>query len=392
MNARSMTEREPFYEILQNTTNEYGKTVFSEETEFSEKIDGDKKKMHFFMLPSFVSAFPISKGTREFLYSEYNIRGNIIKFLVGKLGVFAITHSGKLFSKKTFCCSRKSKALEKVMISPCNRSIRYFHFDSGYVDCVVKNMYGNRYMQNQLRFRLQGKYDFVPKIISYGDRWYREEIMHGNPLARVTDNKKFYASQKTVLDYMGQIADDTLTKIKSKEYIGKLEEEYFEIIKTFLPEIETELCFLGKSLFKKTYNGNDLADMDIPVVLSHGDLQAGNIWVKKDGKTVIYDWETVKPRSVWFDPATLILNLHSCEFMQNSEALIIDDDRIFINDVRKEYSTEEKKIIAQVILIENILFYLDDIAQIPAEYSENVCRSYIEKMKKDFIRRGIIGE
>ncbi len=392
MDALGMIKREPFYEILQSTTNEYGKAVFSEETNFSEEIASGKKKMYFFMVPSFASVLPISKKMRRALYSEYNIRGSKIKFLIGKLGVFAVTHSGKLFASKTFCFSENSQALKNVMISPCNRSIRYFNFEKGYVDCYVKSMYSNAYMQNQLQFRLQEKYDFVPKVISYGDRWYREEIMYGNALARVTNDADYLSSQETALSFIKQIADDTLENISSNDYLFKLEKDYFQIIKAFSAETEKELYSLGKTLFLNLHNAIDNVNMQIPVVLSHGDLQGGNIWLQKDKKTVIYDWETVKPRSVWFDPATLLLKLHSSEFIENLESLVTETDKIFINDQKRDYLPEEKKIISLIIYIENILFYLDDMAQLPKEYSVSVCNAYINAMKQDFERRGFEGE
>ncbi len=392
MDANSMIKREPFYEILKTTTNEYGKTVYNEDIAFSQKPANGKKKMHFFMVHSFLSTLPVSKSTRKALYSEYNIRGSKIKYLLGKIGVFLITHSGSIFSKDKFYFSKASKALKNVMITPCNRSIRYFHFDLGYVDCVVKDMYRNTYMQNQLQFRLQEKYSFVPKITAYGDRWYREDIMYGNALARVTDNAEYLRAQKVAIGFIKQMADDTLNNANAKYYFSELEKNYFNIINIFSKELAKELSFLGEKLFGVSRALLDTTDITIPVVLSHGDLQAGNIWVGSDKRVTIYDWETVKLRSVWFDPATLFLKLHSSNFIDNFDNLIINDDRIFVNDTKKDYSEQDKKIIAMCVYIENILFYLDDIAQLPVEYSENICQDYVQSMKIDFQKRGIISE
>ena len=44
---------------------------------------------------------------------------------------------------------------------------------------------------------------------------------------------------------------------------------------------------------------------NINLVLSHGDLQSGNIWVDKNGEALILDWETHSLRSQWYDKLVL---------------------------------------------------------------------------------------
>lgn len=220
MDVTTMIKREPFYEILGETIEQYYIMVFNEQISFLNSKKADATKVYFYFVPSFLSTLPIKREMRDFLYSEYNIRGSKIKYLLGKLAVFAVTHSAGMIAKKKFYISSGTEKLNGILISPCNRSIRFYDFNNGYVDCIVKSRYSNGYMQNQLQYRLKCKYHFVPKIKKYGERWYREEIMYGNPLIRVIDDNVYYHAQETALKYMGIIARDTLKNIPIGEYIA----------------------------------------------------------------------------------------------------------------------------------------------------------------------------
>ena len=184
MDIESMLNREPFYEILVRSIEDYYRIVEEKTVSISFlKTDRYLKKIFLYYKPSFISEKFLTKDVRDFLYSEYNIRGNLIRFLIGKIGVFILTHSyGLLAIKKLYLYCSGGLPNQQIFISPCNRSIRFYNFQKGYVDCIVKNGYSNAYMQNQLKFRLNYRRSYIPEILISGERWYREKIMYGNPL------------------------------------------------------------------------------------------------------------------------------------------------------------------------------------------------------------------
>ncbi|MGP8313519.1 hypothetical protein ACG0Z4_21910 [Enterocloster aldenensis] len=392
MDVTTMIKREPFYEILGETIEQYYIMVFNEQISFLNSKKADATKVYFYFVPSFLSTLPIKREMRDFLYSEYNIRGSKIKYLLGKLAVFAVTHSAGMIAKKKFYISSGTEKLNGILISPCNRSIRFYDFNNGYVDCIVKSRYSNGYMQNQLQYRLKCKYHFVPKIKKYGERWYREEIMYGNPLIRVIDDNVYYHAQETALKYMGIIARDTLKNIPIGEYIVKLKEKFDNVLAFFSNENSFLLSKMGEALFDSVYMKMEGVSLNIPTAETHGDFQGGNIWVNKQQEVIIYDWETVKRRSIWFDPATLLWKLHARPFISGLLNFVLDDERFLINDDKKKYDISQKKLIACVLYLENILFYLDDLAQLPMAYSEDNCKNYIELLRVDLIRKKVIHE
>ncbi|PKM71553.1 MAG: hypothetical protein CVU91_13280 [Firmicutes bacterium HGW-Firmicutes-16] len=222
MNISAMLEREPFYNVLFKTTSSYFRQVHGVEVNVGFNKTGDCKKLYLYCLPSFIAGEKITKGMREFLYSEYNIRGSLLKYLIGKLGVFAVTISHGLAANKRFYIEPSEAVKKPIFILPCNRSIRFYDFENDYVDCMVKESYRADFMENQMRFRLSNDYFFVPKVIEYGYRWYRERIMHGNPLARVRNQAAYRKGTADALAYMGVIAKDTIQYVDCGEYVRGL--------------------------------------------------------------------------------------------------------------------------------------------------------------------------
>lgn len=385
-----MLEREPFLKILITTLESYFNVVKGKAIQVSLEKSENARKLFLYYKPSFISERFLTQEMRKFLYSEYNIRGNIIKFLIGKLGVFIITHSfGQLAKIKLYLRYSEDSLGESIFISPCNRSIRFYYFEKGYVDCIVKEGYGDIYMHNQLSFRLKYRYSFIPNILTSGERWYREKIMYGNPLIRVRNQKAFLKGQTQALENLKELKHETLEFVNIAHYITHLKNEIFTLFERFpkhqdivkhssfvclneFPEKRIKDCFLL-----------------VPVAMTHGDFQGGNIWLTEQKEIIIYDWETNKRRSIWFDPATLFWDLHSNYNgidLINLEHRVKTDDRFLVNDENKNYSIKEKIAIASIIMLENVVFFLEDIIQLPKENLPDNFSKFIENLTINILR------
>jgi len=133
-------------------------------------------------------------------------------------------------------------------------------------------------------------------------------------------------------------------------------------------------------------------ELTVPTAVTHGDFQGGNIWVNKEHKVTIYDWETVKRRSVWYDPATLAWGLHSHGVSTPIEQYVMNDTIFLFNDAQKEYDHDQRRATADVIYLENVLFFLDELEQIPTEYSTSNCERFISSLKSDLARKKVLHE
>ncbi len=366
-----MIRREDFYPILFKTIETYFMEVFRSEIKLSFDQTKNSDRLYVFSPPSFISRRKAPKGLSTFLYSEYNIRGNFFKFLLGKLGVFVATHSFGYMALRSIYFSPTGVFPECVFIVPNNRSIRVFNYEIMMVDCIIKDSFTNKYFINQLNFRKSHQYSFVPPLIDCGDQWFREPIMLGNALARVTSEHKYNKGIQQAIHAIGIIAKDTIQFEHAGKYVRYLIEDLLPKIDEAAKRkhIKSQAAILY--IVKQLENGLKSSIFNVPVVLGHGDLQTGNIWLDKQGKIWIYDWETSGMRSVWYDAATLLLSLRRAGGIENMWKNYYCENVIsslLYNDERKDYSLEEIRQIVSIVLLEDIQFYLDDLLELPNDF------------------------
>ena len=99
----------------------------------------------------------------------------------------------------------------------------------------------------------------------------------------------------------------------------------------------------------------------IPVGLSHGDLQAGNIWVENEtDKLYIIDWESWKNRSTWYDRALLYEGLRRTDGLE-------------------KYSVC-RDLIHTTVLMEDIIFRMTELTTLPLDYGCAEFTAYINTL------------
>ena len=376
MDFRTMLEREPLKEVLIRTINEYFHEVVGKNITASDRNEGNSVPLYIFSKPFFVSYLPFPKGLDEFLYSEYNIRGNVLKYLLGKAGVFAVLHSGSALAKdKIYLCGEVSK--RRFFISPCNRTVRFYYYDDDSVDVIAKSGYQNEFLKNQVYFRQHTEFSFVPGITASGDRWYREAIMHGHALARLRDKNLLSGATRQVDDALRVLGESNRRTAESRAYFDLLAVEAVSLSE----RIERGLSEPVRNALQRIRT----TDIPVPLSTSHGDLQGGNIWVKNDGSILIYDWETVAERSVWFDPMVLFGKLHSGCFLVDILQVLDCNKQVFINDPNSDqYSRDDKKTIEALIALEDLCFCLKESAQLLPDRSVIRARSVVQAFESYF--------
>ena len=119
----------------------------------------------------------------------------------------------------------------------------------------------------------------------------------------------------------------------------------------------------------------------IPTCQSHGDFQGGNIWVDDAGKTWIYDWETVGRRSVWYDSAVLCYSLRRSYGWGGLTALP-EPEKLLNCDCQKQYRLPEYHAIKGIVLLEDILFYLEDMLELPENWGGSIYDAFIGRIEK----------
>ena len=377
MRLAEMIRREDFYNILRDTVIEYFPLVHSREIDFSyEKMNGERLIVNGKL--GFISRFPAPSGLRKFLLAEYNIRSSKLKFLVGKAAALFFSTFPQVGKLKNVYIT-KGVLGRNVFISPQNRSIRFFDYDAMTVDCIIKSGFTSKYFANQLTFRKQYHYDFMIPLLDSGARWFREPILTGHPLARVTDAKQYEKATQAALHDIALLAVDTLAYEESTDYVLRLQAKILPLIEEAEQRKRISFGNETRQLVQGAIQMCLAHSMIIPLCMSHGDFQGGNIWVDKKGKTWLYDWETVGMRSIWYDSTVL---LYSLRRVYGWKAFLAEKLPVSICacDPHKTRTEEEFEAIKAVILLEDILFYLEDMLELPEDWGAQIYDDFARRM------------
>ena len=253
------------------------------------------------------------------------------------------------------------------------------------VDCIVKSGFTDKYFRNQLEFRKKHSYIFMLPLLEYGDSWFREPILQGHPLARVTDSKAYKKGIDDALAGIKELAIDTYEEIDANQYIQYLKDQITEKIEK-AKNIKNITCQSEVFQMLDIVGDLDANEFIVPVCEGHGDFQTGNIWVDKNGKTWIYDWETSGKRSVWYDTAVLMYSLRR----DRGWKLFVDKNDIsdvLVCDKKKNYTECQFSYIKGIILLEDLLFYLDDMLELPSNWGKDIFEHNITNISEAIVGR-----
>jgi len=379
MGIKGMLLREDFYKILLGTIIDYTHKVLHREVRCSYEPFVDADEWYINSALGFVSRNPTPKGVKTYMRSEYNVRGSLWKNIVGKLAVDIITTLPKIGTIRKIYVS-KGIFDQAVFIVPQNRSIRFYNYETMTVDCIVKTGFTSKYFDNQAAFRHSHNYDFLNPMLGCGDGWFREPVLEGHPLIRTTKTELFNKGTSDSLEYLKRIATDTLKYTDSQAYIENLKKNAIrkiQIAKEKKGIVESETA---KFLVEIGTRWASIMKGNIPTCISHGDFQSGNIWIKPNGKTLIYDWETAGRRSVWYDSATLSYSLRRAQGWGSMLEDTKGEGMMLCVPDGLEIPKNIKGIMG-VLLLEDILFYLDDMLELPDVWGRDVFDGFIANIK-----------
>lgn len=378
MNLYSMLEREDFFPLFFCTLKQYYREVCGQEIE----IDFADKRSGNLVIKPFLSAATaprMSARARSFFYSEWNVRDSMLKYLAAKAGVAFLTHSGKAFSQFTFRMRPEAVVTRDLVIAPNNRSIRVFDYQSKTVGCMVKHGFTKKYFTNQLEFRKKYAYPFMLPMVKWGEDWFVEPILSGHPLARVTKEPLYQKGVSDALAGIRQLAADTRSYTDAESYTAQMVSKIQELLVDASARKKIKTAETTAAIADKAAKSIQGILSVIPTCQSHGDFQGGNIWVDDSNKTWIYDWETAGRRSVWYDSAVLSYSLRRVYGWRELAAQEEPKDLLNCDSV-KERSPAEYRAIKGIVLLEDILFYLEDMLELPEDWGAEIYDAFIERI------------
>ena len=215
-------------------------------------------------------------------------------------------------------------------------------------------------LQQEIQFRTTHTADFIPGLLCSDKTGYTETVIDGCPVARTG------AQMNDLCDRAFTIWSEYIRphtqQLPGAEYARQLTEK--------MQQLQEKAEKLGKqvdmSAFWKVAEGLlavlRAGEETVPVSLSHGDLQPGNIWVENEtDKIYIIDWESWQNRSVWYDRAMLYEGLRR-------------------NDGIAAYA-KKQDLTHATVLLEDMIFRLRELTTLPYDYGCKEFDAYIKVLE-----------
>lgn len=385
MKIDAMMRREDFFEILRQTVEKYYREVWGKEGQLAYSPLPNSQKLVVNGKLNFISPTPVPPGVKIYLAGEYNLRGSGLKHLAGKAVVQAGSRLPWLGRVRTAYLTRGLLG-NNAFICPQNRSIRIFDYDAMTVDCMVKQGFTHRYFDNQAAFRQAYAYPFVLPMLCRGEDWFREPILLGHPLARVTDPADYRRGMEAAFAGMEQLARDTAQQTPPGNYAAALKDKLLSLLEQAEMRKHIRRRAALAELVERCVRHILRQRLPVTTVMSHGDLQTGNIWLDEEKKTWVYDWETAGRRSIWYDSAVLGCRLRRAdgwrEFLRPEQY-----GAMLRLDTNRDYTADERQAIKELVLLEDIAFYLEDLLELPRDWGTEIFEGFCDRILPLFAGR-----
>lgn len=304
MDVKEMLERENLPLIMCQTMEHFFEDIYHCNVRLSTDRQNGSIPLYLMSRPGVMIGNGATKDAYRTIFTEYTLRGSFVRFFAAQAFITL-----RLLMKKRnaaaviYAKTDTPEKLHNMLIVPNNKSVRVFSYQTGTVFSIVKSGFKRDFFRNQVEFRKQYKYSFILPLRACGEDWFEEDILKGHSLARVRDERAYQESLDCAVQYISQLFQDTQYSIDRREYFQDLLNQIVHLLQ-ILPEDPVQIEKLRGLVAAIQRKEADFSG-EIQVGYSHGDFQAGNIWRDENGKTWIYDWETVGIRSAWYDQAVM---------------------------------------------------------------------------------------
>jgi thiamine kinase-like enzyme len=398
MKISQLKLREDFYVINNQTLEKY--FTMKNGTKYALEINNNKvSNNNLYVYPkinAIISKYP-DNSVKRFIYREFDIDANILKKNLAKFYTKLLLNSNSIFAEKRINIKPALDEINSILIFPCNRKIRIFYFNKGYVDIILKNGFSDYFLNREIKFRQEhSELPFIIHITKTFVNGYRENIIKGRALARISDKKVFNKIMSDTLILLNTLQNIDNINIEISKYINTLKDKISTKIDKIKYKFENKALLASlKEFINILINEKYVTINQIPLCLSHGDLQSGNVWIRDiDDKIYIIDWETWGKRSVWYDQFVLILNLRkSNSLLPNLNNYINKGLKMnFIDSISNERTIgirqrDRRKEIVKMFLLEDILWHLEDTENLPDKIISFGLQFYLDQKNKKLLKQ-----
>lgn len=382
MTIYQLFEREDIYSIIEKTLKEYYSEVHGLDVDVS--LSKNRLCNHFVVYPRIgviISRVPTWEVMKH-VYADFNVQGSLFRKIIAWGYITLCWCTFGLLGDRSLHVSNKRVLHRNISIMACNKKIRIFDFKNRYIDAILKVGYPDNYFKNEIKARTTLRYPFIPGIEKNGERWYRENVLEGSGLVR-TSPEIYQNYCDEVISDIRHLFNDFGREMSSVEYGRILEEKLKAGFEKLRKQKGVEDLSYIQSILNRCLEIINSSQGTIPLTLSHGDLQTGNIIVDdKNKKVTIYDWETVGERSVWFDCSRLLLysarREHFINMANHYEEENVRKALLSLDDNKER----NMKVVMVILMLEEMRYRVDEMLELPEKIGADEMADYEGKMKE----------
>jgi hypothetical protein len=325
MRLSEFAQREPIDAIAAQTLTELWASRFDGELVF--EVDGSGRPWRAHDLLSAYFDRDLSAQGRRYLRDGFrNTPRRSRRVAQWLLGTALASAPGLRASSRSAFHVQGDAPMEDLLVVPGNRRLRLLDFARRRAVVATKVGYESESLSVEHRMRTEHRADFmVPVLEADSDAgWLEEPLLEGWPLPRAPRAHDQRASLRWASDAVAQWAQAGAQSRDSESYltelVGTLSEDLRLAYERFpqLPRVpDAWMTQLQRW-------ASEAATVEL--LLSHGDLQAGNLWLDADASRVlILDWESCALRARGYDAWVQRLGTRSAVGLSQRIALAAAD-------------------------------------------------------------------
>lgn len=313
MRISEMQRREPFAEILHETLKNVIRQRYSNVEVLSPDATGGST---WLMQPLLSACFVPHLATRARHFLRDNFRYSPVTWrapLQWLLGTFLASPFGlRLGAKPAFKLSAAIPDEAHLLVVPGNQRIRFFNFSTGTCMVFLKHGFSTQTMLREIQVRGSGVTGPFPSLTAYSadGMWFEEPIIDGFALPRIRPGLDRVGFEREAVRLLGDWLASSTTECPGKEYVERLIGEVREHLQS--NTWVHEFGFRTLSAWIDVLGVISSRMETVPVAMTHGDFQPGNILVESATHRVyLIDWEHSARRFRYFDQLVYGLGVRS---------------------------------------------------------------------------------
>ncbi len=301
MRLSEFAQREPIDAIAAQTLTHLWASRFKGELTF--ELDGPGRPWRAHDLLSAYFDPDLSAQARRYLRDGFrNTPRRSRRVAQWLLGTALASSPGLRASSRPAFHVQGDAPMTDLLVVPGNRRLRLLDFARQRAVVATKVGYESESLSVEHRMRTEHRADFMVPVLEADSAagWLEEPLLEGWPLPRAPRGHDQQASLRWARSAVAQWAEPGAhsrdTQAYVAELVGTLTDDLRLAHERFpqLPQVPTS--------WMARLQDWALEISTVELLLSHGDLQAGNLWLDADAsRVIILDWESCAPRVRGYD-------------------------------------------------------------------------------------------